>query len=458
MSGKLHTDEYDVKRTDGNVLSGDSNKIKLKITSYAVILEVQEAYMQEEIAAKEQEKENLEQQLENEDLSRKEKREKKKNLSLLNAELDILNDVFHEFSESRKRFMEIAKKALKLPEENLKQLAENGWLEIDDKKVNIDTEYEKIQNKLMDVQDDENVFTNVDTDAIKEAVDQAMNGKSEDLPEGYKNDGDYIVENITSGNFENVISNAAEEIKDTFDGQNPNRLTEKDVVGIFENAGTVPSEDPEIENEEAETEFKPFEPENTNTESPTIEFNVPHIAGETGEWTLVQQPTNENQTFTGFDSDKSIESFIKGLEDRNASLKAHGEELNSKISDVKSEQTKAAEKQKQAKKECEAAKKRAEDTKRQIELLNTYRPKMDELRKANEEQEKLNSAKEEELRKENEALAAINSETTAIETETASYDEEASQSLEELKRLRAEFAGTGYDSGDTQMTSGGRTM
>ena len=33
-----------------------------------------------------------------------------------------------------------------------------------------------------------------------------------------------------------------------------------------------------------------------------------------------------------------------------------------------------------------------------------------------------------------------------------------SQSLEELRRLRAEFAGTGYDSGDTQMTSGGRKI
>ena len=74
MSEKLHNDEFDVKRTDGNVLSGDSNKIKLKITSYAVMMEVQEAYMKEERAAKEKEKKDLEQQLENEDLSRKERR------------------------------------------------------------------------------------------------------------------------------------------------------------------------------------------------------------------------------------------------------------------------------------------------------------------------------------------------------------------------------------------------
>ena len=73
---------------------------------------------------------------------------------------------------------------------------------------------------------------------------------------------------------------------------------------------------------------------------------------------------------------------------------------------------------------------------------------MDGLRRANEEQAKINSDKEGELEKENETLATINSEITAIETETAAYDEEASQSLEELIRLRAEFAGTKYPGDD----------
>ena len=281
MSEKLHNEEFDVKRVDGKALSGDSNKIKLKITSYAVILEVQEAYMKEEIAAKEQEKKDLEQKLESEELSRKDKREIKKDLSLLNAELDILNDVFLEFSESRKRFMEIAKKALKLPEENLKELGETGWLEIEDKKVNIDTEYENIQNKLMDAQDDENVFTNVDTDAIKEAVEKAMNEKSEDLPEGYKNDGDFIAKNITLDNFDDAISNATESIKDIVDDKKADELTEEDARDIFANAGTVASEEPETKEEENVTpDFSIFGQEETIPETPTVEFEVPPVAAE----------------------------------------------------------------------------------------------------------------------------------------------------------------------------------
>lgn len=458
---KLDNAEYKVKRTDGNVLSGDSNKIKLKITSYAIIMEVQEAYMQEEIKeeikAQEEKQKELEQKLENDNLSFKEKREIKKELSFISEELNIRNEIYAEFSKSRKRFLELAKKALKLPEENLKQLGETGWLEIEGEKVNIDKEYEDIQNKLMDAQDNEIVFTNVDTDAIKEEVERAMGEKDKEVPSEYANNGDFISQHITADNFDESVHAAAEDIKEAVDDKKTEEITDKDLDDLFENVRALSTEEPKATKEEPTIEFNPFKPKDTKTESPTIDFNVPPIASETGEWTI-PQPTNDNKSFAGFDNDKSIESFIKGLEDRNASLKSHGEELNSKISEVKAERTEATNKQEQAKREREEAKKRKDEVKRQIELFNSYKPKMDELRKANEEQEKLNSDKEAELKKENEALAAINSETTTIETETAAYDEETSKALEELKKLRAEFAGTGYDSGDTQMTSGGRTM
>ena len=215
---KLDNAEYKVKRTDGNVLSGDSNKIKLKITSYAIIMEVQEAYMQEEIKeeikAQEEKQKELEQKLENDNLSFKEKREIKKELSFISEELNIRNEIYAEFSKSRKRFLELAKKALKLPEENLKQLGETGWLEIEGEKVNIDKEYEDIQNKLMDAQDNEIVFTNVDTDAIKEEVERAMGEKDKEVPSEYANNGDFISQHITADNFDESVHAAAEDIKE----------------------------------------------------------------------------------------------------------------------------------------------------------------------------------------------------------------------------------------------------
>lgn len=453
---KLHNEEFDVIRADGNVLSGDSNKIKLKMTSYAIVMEVQEAFMQEEIKAQEDKQKELNKKLENDNLSFKEKRETKKELAELSEQINNLNDVYAKFSESRTRFMEIAKKALKLPEENLKQLAENGSIEIEEEKIDIDKEFEKAQNILMDAQDDDNIFTNVDTDAIKEEVDRAMNEKDKEVPEGYSNNGDFISQHITADTFDKSVRTAAEDIKEkvdkTINNEKQNEITKSDMADIFANARGLTDEESKTTKEEPKTES-----EDTKTERPTIEYDIPPIARETGEWTS-KPTTDDNKSFTGFDNDKSIESFIKDLEDRNASLKAHGEELNSQLLDVKDERKKATKKHEQAIKERDDAKRRAEEAKKQIELLNSYKPKMDELRKANAEQEKLNNDKEDELRKENENLAEINTQTTALETEASAYDEETSKALEELKRLRAEFSGTGYsDNNDSPILGGGRT-
>ena len=450
MSEKLDNEEFRVVGLDNlEVIKGDANKLKLLITSYATIMEVQDAYIQKDLDEKKNKQQELEEKVASGNLERNELKDAKKDLSLLKQEVRSLEDAYREFSEARQRFLALAKKALKLPKENFEQLAQDGWIKIEDenkKQEVIDLQtlaeaQEDVQSTLIDEKDND-IFSSVDSNLIKEEVEKMMN---RDITSS-KNYGDTVARNIDADNFDETVSEITEDIKNEVDERKANEVTPDLMKDLF-----TKQEKPTSEPEQDKKSDTP--------DSPTIDFNIPSIAGETGEWTPVQPPaTNENKSFEGFDGDTSIENFIKDLEDRNERLKSHGEELNSKISNVKEEQTKAAEKQEQAKKEREAAKKRAEDTKRQIELLNTYRPKMDELRKANEEQEKLNSAKEAELQKENETLATINSETTAIETETAAYDEEASQSLEELRRLRAEFAGIGYDSGDTQMTSGGRKI
>lgn len=430
---RLHDDEYDVKWTDGNVTSGDSNKIKLKMTSYAIIMEVQKAFMQEEIEKQKEELDRLESVDTNTALTEEEHTIINENIESLRNQIESLTEVYEEFSNARQRFMEIAKKALKVHEENIEQMKANSYYLEKEPEMSVDfSDYEKAQTVLEDAQN-ANIFSNVDSEAIKEEVNRVMAEKDSnalsDEDKDYENNGNYFAQNVTSDNFERVVSTAAKEIKEDLKEQEDEKVSKDDIkadLDKFLGGATTTNTDDKDEEE-------------TRTPSENNESIFDQ-----------EQPIEPEYDELGvdFNSDKSIESFMKDLEERNERLKSHGEELNSKISDVKEEQTKAAEKQEQAKKEREAAKKRAEDTKRQIELLNTYRPKMDELRKANEEQEKLNSAKEAELQKENETLATINSETTAIETETAAYDEEASQSLEELKRLRAEFAGTKYPGDD----------
>lgn len=440
MSEKLHNEDFDVIRVDGNVLGGNPNKIKLKMISYAIVMEVQEAFMQEELEKQNEELNKLEAGATNTALTEEEKTIMNENVESLREQIESLNEVYEEFSNARQRFMEVAKKALKVHEYNLKQMKS---IFSEKPKMFVDfSEYEKAQKVLEDAQN-ENIFSNVDSEAIKEEVNRVMAEKDSnalsDEDKDYENNGNYFAQNVTSDNFERVVSIAAEEIKEDLKEQEDEKVSKANIEADLDKflGGATTTNTGDKDEEETKT---------------TAEDNGPIFGQEQS-----SEPEYD-ELGVDFNSDKSIENFIKDLEDRNERLKSHGEELNSKISDVKKEQTKATEEQEQAKRKRDEAKRRASEAKDQIELLNLYKPKIAKLRKANDEQERLNSAKEAELQKENETLATINSETTAIETETAAYDEEASQSLEELRRLRAEFAGTGYDSGDTQMTSGGRKI
>lgn len=443
---KLDNEEFKIVGEEGNVITGDSNKIKLKITSFAVIMEVQDAYIQKEIEEKKNKQQELEEQVASGTLEGKELKTAKKDLSLLKKEVRSLEDAYRKFSEARQRFLTIAKKALKLPKENFEQLAKEGWIELKDeegKKEIIDLQdlsaAQDVQSAIIDEKDND-IFSSVDSNLIKEEVEKMMNSNITSS----KKYGDTVARTIDADNFDETVNDIAVDVKNEVDERKANEVTPdlmKDLFSSQEETKTDKSTSDEPEQSESEKD--------EINDSYTIDFDVPPISGEMGEWTT-QPTTDDNKSFTGFDNDKSIESFIRGLKDRNESLKAHGEELNSQLSDVKDERKNATEKREEAIKARDAAKRRAEEAQMQIELLNSYKPKMDELRKANEEQEKLNKDKEEELQKENEALAEINTETTTIETETAAYDEETSKALEELKRLRAEFVGNKYPEDDSQ--------
>lgn len=452
MSEKLDNEEFKIVGEEGNAITGDSNKIKLKITSFAVIMEVQDAYIQKEIEEKKNKQQELEEQVASGTLEGKELKTAKKDLSLLKKEVRSLEDAYRKFSEARQRFLTIAKKALKLPKENFEQLAKEGWIELEDEKgkkeiidlQDLSAAQEDVQSAITDEKDND-IFSSVDSNLIKEEVEKMMNSNITSS----KKYGDTVARTIDADNFDETVNDITVDVKNEVDERKANEVTPdlmKDLFSSQEETKTDKSTSDEPEQSESEKD--------EINDSYTIDFDVPPISGEMGEWTT-QPTTDDNKSFTGFDNDKSIESFIKGLKDRNESLKAHGEELNSQLSDVKDERKNATKKHEQAIKERDDAKRRAEEAQKQIELLNTYKPQMDQLRKANEEQEKLNRNKEAELQKENEALAEINTKTTALETEASAYDEETSKALEELKRLRAEFSGTGYSSSEDSPLLGG---
>ena len=125
MKEKLENDVFKIIEIDENVLAGDANKLKLLITSYAVIMEVQAAYMEEEIEKKREEQRGLEVELEMSD--GKNAKEIKQRINELSKEINIMDKAIYDFNKSHQRFMSLAHKALSLPDKNFQKLAENGW-------------------------------------------------------------------------------------------------------------------------------------------------------------------------------------------------------------------------------------------------------------------------------------------------------------------------------------------
>lgn len=417
---KLDNEEFRVVGLDNlEVIKGDANKLKLLITSYATIMEVQDAYIQKELDEKKNKQQELEEKVASGNLERNELKDAKKDLSLLKQEVRSLEDAYREFSEARQRFLALAKKALKLPKENFEQLAKDGWIEIEDidkKKEVIDLQelskaQEDAQNAITDEKDND-IFSSVDSNLIKEEVEKMMN---RDITSS-KNYGDTVARNIDADNFDETVSEIAEDIKNEVDERKANEVTPNHMKDLFTKQEEIKQEKPTSEPEQDEKSDTP--------DSPTIDFNIPSIAGETGEWTPVQPPaTNENKSFEGFDGDTSIADYISKLEEETQEIKASREK-------TKDEKEQALQETTEAEKARDKAKAKSEKTRNDVEEFKKYMPRIKEAQEAKRKEE-------EALKTEMAELASINLKKTALETEIAEYDEETRKSLEELREIKA---------------------
>ena len=391
--------------------------------------------MQEEIKAKEEEAERIEAQITSGNLTETGVESKKEELASLTDQIRGLKEVYDKFSESRTRFMVLAKKALRLPSENFEQLADKGYTIISGEKIelsSLSSSYEEAE-KALTTEENKDVFSNINNEEIKKEIERSINEAEyfDETINEKKSAKDYIIE---TGDVDETVSDLADFVKRNIDDKKEGELR-KAGNAIFDlaikKAKTNKSDANDIKKKKVEKE------------SPIISYDGQEYEGK---W--VGDETFKPVSPINFDKDTSIEEFVESLKEKNTKLKARGEELSSQLSDVKAEQEKATSEQEQAKKDRDAAVQRATEAKKQLELMNTYKPKMDQLIKANAEQEKINRDKEAELQKETDNLVVINSGTAAIKTETAAYDEETRKTLEELKRLRAEFAGTKYPGDD----------
>ena len=435
MSEKLHNEDFDVIRVDGNVISGDSNKIKLKMLSYGIVMEVQETFMQEELEKQNEELNKLEAGATNTALTEEEKTIINENIESLRGQIESLNKVYEEFSNARQRFMEVAKKALKVHEENIEQMKENDKELAEEPKMSVDfSDYEKAQTVLEDAQD-ANIFSNVDSEAIKEEVNRVMTGKelltSEKELKDYENNGDFVDQNITSDIFDDIAIGVAEGIKENLKQQEPEKMSKANIEADLDKylGGATPTDAKDEERKPYHPHVGPFQ---TNEEAKKpVENNGPIFGQEQPKETNydIPNPTqNKNYSETerryttlgkgnnsqgvSFDGDTSFQQFLTSRQ----------EGLNEKSKAISSLRTEVGTLEQTAKDKKERLAEATRKSEQDAADMASMAKQLEELKRLDEEEAKLSSEE-----------TTLNDRKSELNIEINGYDER----IDEIEKQNA---------------------
>ena len=506
MDEKLNNEDFVVKRVDGTAtLETDANKIKLKMVSFAAVMDVKAEFMLRE-----------KHKMFNNVVSQHNADSKPFYEQIKVAKQDedynnVTEDIYN-FGRAKKRFTQVAKKALKLPEENREELASKGVTEYNGEKVSM----EDINSAANETDKYANAFANIDSEAIKKEVENVINSQ-----------GDYIAENVNADNFEGTVKIASDEVIKNIDEkqsekatsndadatktEEDTKITKDDLANIFANPDLVKTDDGMVDNQPDSSKEKeePVEKEETSMFSnaePAVEGTVEEtkveekgIADNTYSMSTENNPlftqqdafmpyndsdifknatfapaigmndepvkeeevktTDENtskvedSSAIDFGNDKSMQELLESLQKSNQELESRSQELTSSISSAKSQVDVATKAKTEAERERDAAKEKAEEAKRQVDLFKSYMPKIQDERRLQAERKKTIQGQEEELQKTKDELASINNATDVYKKDTDRFNEDYANYLEELRKLRSSLTGDS-DSFDVDLGKG----
>ena len=268
MKEKIHNEFYYVTESAKEVsnsndpIKGNFNKIKLKLVTRAAILEVQTAYMEEEIASKKEEMKEVATEVKTAD--EKEFNEAINRLTKISRELTEMQGALADIKDYKAKFIDMAKKALRLPSDKLVELVATGKTTLDDKivtkedvskdidissVVNLDSAVEKGESTLK-TSSDKSIFSDIDTEEIRAQVEQVINSGEKDK------DGstvvDYINDKVNNDEeFDTAVKLLTEEVKDNIDDKKANpEVQPEDLKNVFdvEPDVEVVNEDTDIKN------------------------------------------------------------------------------------------------------------------------------------------------------------------------------------------------------------------
>lgn len=434
MSEKLHNEDFDVIRVDGNVLSGDSNKIKLKMISYGIVMEVQETFMKEELEKQNKELNKLEAGATNTALTEEEKTVINENIESLKNQIESLTKVYEEFSNARQRFMEVAKKALKVHEDNIEQMKKSlFYTEEYEPEMSVDfSDYEKAQTILKDAQD-ANIFSNVDSEAIKEEVNRVMAEKDSnalsDEDKDYENNGNYFAQNVTSDNFERVVSTAVKEIKEDLKEQEDEKVSKANIEADLDKfLGGASTTNTDSKDEEVKTPVENNGPIFGQEQPIEPEYDMSNLNQNNSEterrYTTLGKVQNNTQG-VDFNGDTDFQQFLtsrqEGLNEKSSAISSLRTEVDTLEQTAKDKKERLAE-----------ATRKSEQDAADMEIMAKQ---LEELKRLEEEENKL-SSEETTL---NDRKSELNSEISGYDEQIDEIEKQNAANLEKYKAMQEEI-------------------
>lgn len=446
---KQNNEEFKVISMDPEVIKGDANKLKLLITSYAAIMEVQDAYMQEEIEAKKEAK-RAEAQIASGNLTEAEVKSANEELATLTDQIRGLKEVYNKFSKSRTRFMDLAKKALRLPSANFEQLAEKGYTTISDEKIelsSLESSYETAQKTLTD-EENVDVFSNINNEDIKKEIERVINEDvvTDDKTGEEKAYKDYIPNEVDSDKFDEVATKLATDAKKNIDIVKVGRKIFNDALTPADAAKSndkITAEEAQTDHED-EQEYDEEVDTQTNIIPITVSFGDEDAATYEGNWAesditkddQEQEASNRHYTTlrqTGQNTEKTVD--FNGDTAFQQFLASRQEGLNEKSNAISSLRTKVDTLAQTAKAKKAILEEEAEKSENAEADMALIEQKLEELKRLDEEEKRL-SAQESEL---NEKQQKLNDEISEYDKQIGIIQQQNAAKLERYKAIQEEI-------------------
>lgn len=444
MKKKIHNEIYDVTESAKEVsnsndsIKGNFNKIKLKLVTRAAILEVQTAYMEEEIASKKEEMKEVATEVKTAD--EKEFNEAINRLTKISRELTEMQGALADIKDYKAKFIDMAKKALRLPSDKLVELVATGKTTLDDKivtkedvskdidissVVNLDSAVEKGESTLK-TSSDKSIFSDIDTEEIRAQVEQVINSGEKDK------DGstvvDYINDKVNNDEeFDTAVKLLTEEVKDNIDDKKANpEVQPEDLKNVFD-------VEPDVEVVNEDTDIK-----NNSSVVPPIDLS--NIFDDSGATFVEEDTSKDNDSKASmFDDDKSMQEFIEslnaerdGVKARLQDSKARGEELSNTYEDLNQELSTVTT-------SLEAAARRAEIAAKRKKYIEAVIPEMRELMAQEKEQNEKNSSMEQTIAGKRAELDSKNSQINDYNKKAADIEKEVEEMIAAMKTNNGQF-------------------